>query len=148
MLLLNMDTVPTPSVESVLTHRDPASAAEEDLVQRRNISLSGQCIVGRVAENGTLALVSFSNPAFQTLCPKGCWDGLQWYGNSVKKHSPLRLKTSVRPQCKFVFWHPPLVETSGCTKSTWQLERDRVTFLMGPSRLFLPNKDGAPLCLL
>lgn len=75
MLLLNMDTVPTPSVESVLTHRDPASAAEGDLVQRRNISVSDECIVGREAENGTFfpqELVPFANRAVQGLCPKGC----------------------------------------------------------------------------
>lgn len=36
MLLLNMDTAPTSSAESVLAHRYPASAAEGDLVQRRN----------------------------------------------------------------------------------------------------------------
>lgn len=64
MLLLNMDTVPRLSVESVLAHRDLASAARGYLVQRRNISISGECIVGREAENWTFypqEVVSFVN---------------------------------------------------------------------------------------
>lgn len=90
------------SVESVLAHRDPASAAEGDLVQRWNISVLDECIVGRQAEMGTFfpqEVVSFVNRAVSETLHRGLlgWTPTLINGNSVKNKSPLRLTASVRP---------------------------------------------------
>lgn len=81
MLLLNMDTAPTQSAESVLAHRDPALAAEGDLVQRRNTLVWRSALWEDRLRMGLFfparVYVFLLIVQFQKLRPKGCWERLQ-----------------------------------------------------------------------